>query len=154
MTKSAVSNKPISLYTPEECERVAENAALRYVTDADPGIRRCKHGRGFSYTDYKGEKIRDQKILQRIENLKIPKAYKQVWICPYANGHIQATGLDDKGRKQYLYHPLWNQIRQQQKFSTLLEFGRCLPKIRKHIHRELSKSLQLSKEQVLCAIIY
>lgn len=147
-------NPIISLYTTEECEKIAVNAALRYVNDATPGIVRRKHGKGFAYYDSTGKLIKDKVILKRIKALAIPPAYENVWICAYSNGHIQVTGMDDKHRKQYIYHPLWHQARQQQKFESLLEFGECLPGIRKHIQQQLKKSLTLSKEQVLCAIIY
>lgn len=144
----------ISLYTADECEKIATSATLRYVNDSLPGITRRRYGKGFCYYDAKGEKIKNEHTLKRIKTLAIPPAYKEVWICAQANGHIQATGKDNQNRKQYIYHPLWHEARQQQKFNSLLLFGQCLPAIRRHINRQLKKTLQLNKEQVLCAIIY
>ena len=89
----------------------AETAGLIYVSDEEPGIRRKKAGSGFAYVDGSGTTIRDPHILKRIRSLAIPPAYKDVWICPDPNGHIQATGRDEKGRKQYRYHPRWREVR-------------------------------------------
>jgi DNA topoisomerase-1 len=147
-------DKKVSLYTVQECERIAAAAALRYIKDDIPGFSRRKSGGGFIYYDWEGKKVTDKATLKRIKSLAIPPAYQNVWICSKANGHIQATGLDDKHRKQYIYHPLWHEVRQQQKFDSLIEFGRCLPYIRKHINKQLKKTLELNKEQVICAIIY
>ncbi|STX50812.1 Eukaryotic DNA topoisomerase I, catalytic core [Legionella busanensis] len=144
----------ISLYSTEECERIAKAASLRYVRDTSPGITRKKVGKNFVYYYPTGEKITDTKELERIKALAIPPAYTQVWICPYANGHIQATGRDSKNRKQYRYHKLWQQERQQKKFHMMIEFGRALPMLRRHINQELDKALKLTKEQVICSIIY
>ncbi|STX28346.1 Eukaryotic DNA topoisomerase I, catalytic core [Legionella beliardensis] len=144
----------ISLYSVEECERIAKAASLRYVKDSMPGITRKKVGKKFIYHYPDGKQVVDPEELARIKSLAIPPAYSQVWICPYANGHIQATGRDTKNRKQYRYHALWQQERQQKKFHALVDFGKALPMIREHINQELDKTIKLTKTQVICAIIY
>lgn len=143
-----------SLYSAEMCEKVAGDAALRYVKDSISGIRRQKKGRGFAYYSSDGQKITDKKLLSRIQKLGIPPAYRNVWICPYTNGHIQATGRDERNRKQYIYHPLWQEVRQQQKFGMMLSFGKALPQIRQHVQNELAKPLTLERSQLICALIY
>jgi len=145
---------PISIYTSEICEKIAIEAALRYVNDQSPGIYRRKCGKGFAYYNSKGNRLTDLKQLQRIKMLAIPPAYQYVWICPFANGHIQATGWDARGRKQYIYHSLWHEIRQQNKFNSLIQFGQCLPQIRQHVMNQLDQALTLNKSQVVCAILY
>lgn len=144
----------VSLYSTEECEKIANLALLRYVKDNSPGITRKRFGKGYAYYSPKGIKITEEKILNRIRSLGIPPAYHSVWICPFANGHIQATGRDAKNRKQYLYHPLWQEARQQQKFKTMIEFGRSLFSLRNHVNKELNSPPSLSKKQIICAIIY
>lgn len=143
-----------SLYSPEECEKIAESADLRYVQDSIPGILRKKRGKGFIYYSPKGVKITDLKELKRFKSIVIPPAYQNIWICPFANGHIQATWRDSKNRKQYIYHPLWQEARQQQKFGLMILFGESLPLIRKHINEVLSQPATLSKQQIICAILY
>jgi DNA topoisomerase-1 len=130
----------------------AEAVGLTYVTDDIPGIQRKKVGKGFVYTDEKGDRIRDQKTIRRIESLAIPPAYKQVWICPLENGHLQATGRDAKGRKQYRYHPLWRSIRDQTKFSRMMAFSQALPDIRRRLESDLALA-GLPKQKVLAAIL-
>lgn len=144
----------ISVYTTEECEKIATDAELRYVTKTTLGIHRQRQGRGFVYYDAHGKRVTEKNILARIRGLAIPPAYQDVWICAKANGHIQATGLDEKKRKQYIYHPLWNKRRQEQKFDSLIEFGKSLPQIRRHVQYQLNKTLILNKKQILCAILY
>lgn len=118
------------------------------------GIQRKKHGRSFVYYNSQGKKITDSKVLERIKLLGIPPAYTKVWICPLANGYIQAVGRDDKNRKQYIYHPLWVQMRQEQKFKSLLEFGRLLSVLRETILKEITKPPSLNKEQIICSILF
>ncbi len=144
----------ISLYSLEECENSAKNASLRYVKNKDPGITRKRHGKGFSYYLPNGEKISDKKELKRIRTLAIPPAYNDVWICPFANGHIQATGRDEKNRKQYLYNPLWHKARSEKKFHTMIDFGRSIFSIRKHVNKILNQDPTLNKSQIICAIIF
>src|SRR5688572_16531660 len=107
-------------------EKCVKAAKLIYVTDTVPGIIRVKKGKGFSYY-YQGEKISNKEDLERIKKIVIPPAWKNVRICLKSNGHIQATGYDIRQRKQYRYHPLWNELRNQTKFSRLLSFGESLP---------------------------
>ena len=108
-------------------EKAAKAADLKYVSDADPGITRVKKGKGFSYT-YQGRVVKDKKLLDRIRKLVLPPAWRDVWICYQANGHIQATGIDVRGRKQYRYHPLWNALRDETKFASLDELKAQLAK--------------------------
>jgi DNA topoisomerase-1 len=143
-----------SLYSAEECERIAREASLRYVSDSLPGITRKRCGKGFAFYNADKTLIRDPATIQRIRKLGIPPAYKDVWISPYPNSHIQAIGRDEKNRKQYLYHPQWREIRNQKKFATMIDFGKALPKIRAHVQQKLSQPLTLEKSQMICAIIY
>jgi DNA topoisomerase-1 len=115
----------------------AEAVNLIYVKDADPGIKRIKKGKQFQYV-LKDRKLKSKKELDRIKKLVIPPAWENVWICTLDNGHLQATGLDVKNRKQYRYHPLWNSLRNHTKFNNLYEFGKCLPTIRLHLEKDLS----------------
>jgi DNA topoisomerase IB len=112
---------------------------LRRVDCSGPGLRRVKRGRGFSIVDPDGERVDDAEVLQRINELVIPPAWDEVWICPYPGGHIQATGIDQKGRKQYLYHPRWRLRRDQLKFDDMVVFARTLPALRERIDTELER---------------
>lgn len=111
---------------------------LVYVSDSDPGIRRQKAGRGFCYRLPDGTLLRDPDEKNRINSLAIPPAYKDVWICADERGHLQATGLDDRSRKQYRYHPDWSEFRNRLKFAGLAEFGEALPRIRRRVRADLS----------------
>lgn len=131
----------------------AEAAGLQYVSDDRPGIRRERRGKNkFVYIGVDREIIRDQETIRRIESLAIPPAYEDVWICPIPNGHIQATGRDAKGRKQYRYHPLWRTIRDQTKFTRMIVFSQALPTVRQRIEQDLALP-GLPKQKVLAAII-
>jgi DNA topoisomerase I len=134
---------------PVESARVA---GLRYVTDDEPGIRRRKRGKGFSYGDPQGRTIKDPKELERIRKLAIPPAWTDVWICSRPNGHLQATGRDARGRKQYRYHSEWRQVRDETKFGRMSVFGDALPKIRERIERDLAQK-GLPREKVLAAVV-
>jgi DNA topoisomerase-1 len=124
---------------------------LRRSDPAVPGIRRMRQGRGFRYIDEDGRPVTDEAVLQRIAELVIPPAWKDVWICPYPGGHIQATGIDEKGRKQYLYHPRWRARRDQEKFDDMVRFAEALPALREVVDRDIARA-DLSREQVLaCA---
>lgn len=125
-------------------------AGLRYVSCQGRGYQRVRHGKHFKYLDQQGKPIQNPQTLARIQALVIPPAWEQVWICATANGHIQATGLDVRHRKQYLYHPAWSQLRKKDKFSALYIFGQRMSRLQKHITTDLS-SRQLSKERV-CAL--
>lgn len=131
----------------------AEAVGLQYVTDSSPGIQRRRKGKDkFVYIDPDGKQIRDPDEIRRIEALAIPPAYEDVWICPLPNGHLQATGRDAKGRKQYRYHSLWRTIRDQTKFTRMIVFSQSLPSIRERIEHDLSLP-GLPKQKVLAAVV-
>jgi DNA topoisomerase-1 len=127
-------------------------AGLRYTSDAQPGIRRKKSGRGFTYVGPDGETVRDPKVRKRIRSLVIPPAWTDVWISPYANGHIQAIGRDSRNRRQYKYHPKWREVRDENKFGRALQFAEALPGIRDAIDKDLSLP-GLPRRKVLATIV-
>lgn len=131
---------------------VAEAAGLAYVNDHDPGIRRLKSGSGFTYRDAKGRRIDDGRTLGRIKGLVIPPAWTDVWICPDPNGHIQATGRDQRGRKQYRYHPDWSAHVSEAKYERMAAFGRALPKLRRKVEADLGER-GLTRTKVLAAVV-
>jgi DNA topoisomerase I len=135
---------------PEAAAARAEG--LRYTTDHEAGLRRVVRGKGFVYLDSRGRVVRDAATLARIRSLAIPPAYKDVWICAHANGHLQATGRDARGRKQYRYHPRWRVHRDATKFDRMLEFGAALPRIRRRVARDLRRA-GLPREKVLATIV-
>ncbi len=130
----------------------ARRAQLRYVSDASPGITRHAAKNGFDYRLPDGALVRDIDTLRRIRSLAIPPAWTEVWICPYPNGHLQATGRDARGRKQYRYHPRWREVRDEAKYTKLLTFARVLPLIRARVDADL-KRRGLPREKVLAAIV-
>jgi DNA topoisomerase-1 len=130
----------------------AEVAGLRYVSDRKPGITRRRAGKGFSYRDPEGNPVRDEATLKRIKALAIPPAWTDVWISPRDDGHIQATGRDDRGRKQYRYHARWRSVRDEAKYQHMLRFGRLLPQIRERVRHDLGRS-GLPREKVLAAVV-
>ncbi|RJQ58192.1 MAG: DNA topoisomerase IB [Desulfobacteraceae bacterium] len=130
----------------------AELARLTYVDEETPGILRRRCGRGFIYIGPSGERISDNRVITRIKSLVIPPAWEEVWIALKANGHIQATGRDARGRKQYLYHPKWQEARNQNKFGRLLSFGRTLPSIREQVDRDLSINT-ISKQRAAAFVV-
>lgn len=132
--------------------RDAEDAGLRYVSDGSPGIQRRRSGRGFSYHDSSGAPVRDDATLARIRALAIPPAWTEVWICPSAKGHLQATGRDARGRKQYRYHRAFSARRDEDKFDRLIRFAAVLPRIRRRVVADLRKP-GLSREKVLAAMV-
>lgn len=131
----------------------AKACGLRYVNDRRPGFTRRRYGRRFVYFDTNGVRIEDEKTLARIDRLAIPPAWKDVWICHFANGHIQATGTDAKGRKQYRYHADWRSVRDATKFSHILRFGEVLPRIRAAVRADMARRI-LSREKVLATVVY
>jgi DNA topoisomerase-1 len=131
----------------------ARSAGLRYVTDDAPGIAREATGDGFRYLDTDGKPLRDDAALARIKALAIPPAWTDVWICPRHNGHIQATGRDAKGRKQYRYHPRWRAVRDEAKYDRMINFGKILPRLRKQVHAALALP-GLPREKVLASVVY
>jgi DNA topoisomerase-1 len=143
-----VSDQPIAI----DGVQAAREAGLRYVADHMPGISRRRAGRAFSYKTAKGEKVTDAATLERIRKLAIPPAWKDVWICASANGHLQATGIDARGRKQYRYHTGWRAVRDETKYNRMVAFGRALPAIRERVARDLKRE-GLPREKMLAAIV-
>lgn len=135
----------------KDYEKAAEVADLKYVSNSAEGISRTKKGSGFAYY-FKGKVIRDEKLILRIRKLAIPPAWTDVWICPEENGHLQATGVDARGRKQYRYHKLWEHLRNETKFHRLYEFGKALPSLRLKVENDLAKK-ELTEEKVLATVI-
>lgn len=125
---------------------------LQYVDDCQPGIRRKKVGRKFSYFDAKGERITEPDEIKRLNALAVPPAYSDVWICADPQGHLQATGRDARGRKQYLYHPRWREVRDTDKYSHLAAFGNALPKLRKQLDAQIAQP-GLAREKVLATVV-
>lgn len=125
---------------------------LRYVSDAEPGYTRRRCGRGFAYFDGRGRPLRDARTLARIRALAIPPAYTHVWICRSADGHLQATARDARGRKQYRYHPAWRATRDDTKFARTIEFAAALPALRRRIARDL-RERGVSREKVLATVL-
>jgi len=130
----------------------AKAAGLRYVTDTSPGIRRRRSGKGWAYFDPAGKVIQDPEERIRINSLAIPPAWTDVWICTRANGHLQATGRDARGRKQYRYHPDWREVRDETKFTKMIAFAEALPGIRERVEENL-KLRGMPREKVLAAVI-
>jgi DNA topoisomerase-1 len=130
----------------------ARAAGLRYVSDATPGIRRVRAGKGFRYVGANGKPVRDAATLRRVRSLVIPPAWTDVWICPRADGHLQATGRDARGRKQHRYHPRWRAVRDETKYHRLVAFARALPRLRRRVARDLARP-GLPREKVLAAVV-
>ena len=130
----------------------AEQAGLRYVSDESPGYTRRRRGKKFVYFDTEGKAIRDETRILRLNRLAIPPAYTDVWICPLSHGHLQATGRDDRGRKQYRYHERWREERDENKYEKMVAFGQALPKIRRRIKRDLQRR-GLPREKVLATVV-
>jgi DNA topoisomerase-1 len=137
---------------PTEGPEAAKAAGLRYTTDAIPGIRRVKRGKSFSFIASDGKPISDKGEIARIKSLAIPPAYTDVWICPQANGHLQATGRDARGRKQYRYHKRWREVRDENKFDRMIEFAKALPSIREAVGRDIALP-GMPREKVLATIV-
>jgi DNA topoisomerase-1 len=140
---------PVAATDPLEAAR---SVGLRYVSDSGPGIRRRRAGKGFSYVDVEGTTIRDAARLRRIKALAVPPAWTDVWICPIANGHIQATGRDARGRKQYRYHARFREVRDGAKYERTLAFGQALPQIRAQVERDMAQP-GLPKRKVVAAVV-
>jgi DNA topoisomerase I len=130
----------------------AKMAGLRYITDEKPGIRRKKAGKNFRYVGVDGKPLKHPETLKRITSLAIPPAWTDVWISPVARGHIQATGRDARGRKQYRYHPKWREARDETKYHRMVAFGRLLPLIRSRVEADLARP-GLPREKVLATVI-
>lgn len=119
--------------------QMARESGLRYVNDDTPGILRTRSDGEFAYTDVDGNTVDDDATLARIKALAIPPAWEDVWICPWANGHIQATGRDARQRKQYRYHARWRVVRDEVKYQRMIAFAHALPQIRKCLEHDLKK---------------
>jgi DNA topoisomerase I len=132
--------------------QTAKEAGLRYISDQKPGIRRVKKGDDFSYIGPDGKRITDHNTLVRIKRLAIPPAWSEVWICPLENCHLQATGRDAKGRKQYRYHARWREVRDENKYGKMIAFGRALPRIRKRVEEDLALP-GMQKRKVLATVV-
>ncbi|RYY71612.1 MAG: DNA topoisomerase IB [Chitinophagaceae bacterium] len=135
----------------KDYEHAASVMRLVYVNDQKPGIERKKKGQSYTYV-MANKTLKDKDTLERIKKLAIPPSWKNVWICPKANGHIQSTGIDLKNRKQYRYHSLWNLLRKETKFHHLYEFGLALPNLRKKMMKDLA-STELNQQKVLAAVL-
>ncbi|MGC4042674.1 MAG: hypothetical protein QM758_02600 [Armatimonas sp.] len=129
------------------------SSRLRRSSDLEPGIRRVKSGKGFSYRDAAGSAVKDPEVLARIRSLAIPPAYTDVWICADPKGHLQAVGNDARGRKQYRYHPKWTTKRGKAKFAHLLEFAQSLPAIRHRVEDDMGAS-SLGREKVVATVVH
>ncbi len=147
--KPLTHNKHVKLVN--DYEAAASAAQLVYVCDKEPGITRVKKKNGFSYF-FDEKPVKDVEVLNRIQKLAIPPAWDRVWICPKSNGHIQATGFDIRGRKQYRYHALWNLLRNETKFHKLMEFAKVIPTLRLQVEKDLSLK-ELSERKVIAAVI-
>jgi DNA topoisomerase-1 len=145
------ANSP-TLATGSDAPAAARAAGLRYVSDNRPGIRRQAGGKQFRYRDADGKPVRDAATLARIRALAVPPAWQDVWICPLANGHLQATGRDARGRKQYRYHARWRSVRDAVKYERMLAFGGALPDIRRQVDEAL-KLPGLPREKVLATVV-
>ncbi len=136
----------------EDAIEAAKAAHLHYVSGLKPGIVRERRGDDFIYRALDGDLITDSSELTRIKSIAIPPAWTQVWISPDRNGHIQATGRDARGRKQYRYHPRWRAVRDENKFEHILDFGRALPEIRRRVDIDLARA-GLPREKVVAAVV-
>jgi DNA topoisomerase I len=133
-------------------KEAAQQAGLRYVTDNQPGLVRRRNGRSFRYLDANRQPVRDPETIERIRSLVIPPAWKDVWICANATGHLQATGRDARGRKQSRYHPRWRQVRDETKYERMVSFGAILPTIREHVDRDIAQ-VGLPQTKILATIV-
>ena len=132
--------------------RSARRAGLHYVRSDGPGYRRKKWGRGFTYLDSEGRHLDDPEVRSRIDQLAIPPAWTEVWISESPMGHIQATGRDDRGRKQYIYHEEWERVRNESKYNRMIPFARVLPTVRERCRRDISRK-ELDREKVLATVV-
>lgn len=156
LTSSATrrSRKPRAVAEPVNSPAEdAELAGLHYVSESEPGFTRRRSGKGFSYFRADGSRLTDDRVLDRIRSLVIPPAWERVWICRFQNGHVQATGRDAKGRKQYVYHPEFRQLRERGKYDELLAFASALPTIRERVDAHL-RLPGLRREKVLATIVH
>jgi DNA topoisomerase-1 len=149
--KSPEKGAAVESLVPEPAHS-AKSAGLRYVSDTHPGIARVRAGKSFAYVDADGRKVNDPDVLLRIRQLVIPPAWEKVWICPDERGHIQAVGRDQRGRKQYRYHPKWREVRDETKYEKMIAFVHALPRVRARVRRDLAKP-GLPREKVLATVV-
>jgi DNA topoisomerase-1 len=147
-----MSRSPATAASAPDGAVVARAAGLRYDNPDDPGNSRRRHGRGFAYRGPDGQRIRDADTLRRIRRLAIPPAWTEVWICVSGNGHIQAVGRDARGRRQYRYHELWRQVRDETKYERSVAFARALPHLRAQVARDLRRA-GLPREKVVATVV-
>lgn len=152
-TSSPSAPPPADARHQDEAADIARANQLRYVNDSMPGIRRSRRGKGFAYHDANDVLIRDEEVLARLKSLAIPPAWEDVWISPHANGHIQATGRDARGRKQYRYHARWRLVRDDAKYLRMISFARALPGIRRVVEEDLKRP-GLHRQKVLAAVVH
>ncbi len=152
MSTRVIDATILSTEVVESPQEAAKRAGLRYVSDEMPGYRRRRHGRGFAFYDPEGAHVKDAELRERFEALTIPPAWTEVWICTDKKGHLQATGRDEAGRKQYIYHPRWEEARNRAKFNRMIAFGDALPKIRAQVESDLRRR-GLSREKVLAIVV-
>jgi DNA topoisomerase-1 len=138
---------------PSDPRQAAESAGLVYVSDEERGLRRERQGDGFVYLKANGDPVTDEPTLERIRKLAIPPAYEDVWICPRANGHLQATGRDARGRKQYRYHPQFRELRESTKYEHMMEFAKALPALRRTLAGHMALR-GLPREKVLATVVH
>src|SRR6266496_5957832 len=146
------NDKALEAVFAAESAEAAEEAGLHYISDDRPGYTRRGNNGEFEYLDTQGKRIRDEQRLLRIKRLAIPPAWTDVWICPSAAGHIQATGRDARRRKQYRYHERWRELRDENKFGRLADFAKALPRIRRRVAKDL-KLRGLPREKVLATVV-
>lgn len=143
----------VPVVDPTSPEELAKEVSLRYVTDDSPGFSRMRQGKGFEYYDTDGNRITERKILDRIEALSISPAWEDVWICPLTFGHIQATGRDEKRRKQYIYHERWKEVSNQTKFDKMLSFSEILPILREKVTKDMNLP-GLKQERIIATVVW
>jgi DNA topoisomerase-1 len=151
--KRRQKNKPVA-HRPHLTDPIesAKASRLRYISDDTRGIMRQRSGNGFRYLDPQGKPLRDAEHLRRIKSLVVPPAWQNVWISPFADSHLQATGRDAKDRKQYRYHPRWREVRDQTKYDRMLAFGRVLPRMRARVKRDLALP-GLPRRKVIATVV-
>ena len=137
---------------PKDPKKSAALAGLRYVSCSSPGYVRERNGSEFLYLDSKGKPVQDEEVLKRIRSLVLPPGWEKVWICPLAHGHLQATGIDARGRRQYRYHAQYRLIRNQTKFYSMLDFAKALSEIREQVERDLRRH-GLPREKVIATVV-
>jgi DNA topoisomerase-1 len=151
-TRGRKTRKTIEPGFASDSAEAAEDAGLQYVSDDRPGYMRIAKNGDFEYLDTERKRIRDEQRLLRIRRLAIPPAWKDIWICPSPNGHLQATGRDARRRKQYRYHERWRELRDENKFARVADFAKALPQIRKRVKHDI-KLRGLPREKVLATVV-